>query len=293
VRTASGGWRWQPEIAFDGQASRDQDTWSFRRGEMDLRLRMAARMYLVAEDLRVTESGRAQMLAELASTGLTGQITSLADRYGLEPADLAWQETPELEGHNNSRFATYQLIVPGTDGRPALLGSLWFMLPGGRGIDVSSVVDLCVDFDAIQPAAEPATPAHIPPGLRITPGELVGFYTSAWQAATTLVLTTGVKAVEVPPAGAPRLELYIQNRHPETSGGSRVLRTLDLVDLSVFGRTRKTQLGDLSVGVTTPLGLRAEEIGSVVRRALIQMANDFGFTAADTAQILIIPSEAE
>jgi hypothetical protein len=76
-----------------------------------------------------------------------------------------------------------------------------------------------------------------------------------------------------------------KNRHPETSGGSRVLRTLDLVDLSIFGRTRKAQLGDLSIGVTTPLGLNAEEIGSLVRQALIQMANDFGFTAADTAQI--------
>jgi hypothetical protein len=89
----------------------------------------------------------------------------------------------------------------------------------------------------------------------------------------------------MPPAGPPRLELYIQNRHPELSGGPRILRTLDLVGLSVFGRTRKTYLSDLSVGVTTPLGLTAEEIGSLVRQALITMANDFGFTAADTAQL--------
>jgi hypothetical protein len=45
------------------------------------------------------------------------------------------------------------------------------------------------------------------------------------------------------------------------------------------------QLADLSVGVTTPLGLSAEEIGVISRRALIRMASDFGFTAADTAQI--------
>ena len=119
-----------------------------------------------------------------------------------------------------------------------------------------AIVDLCVDFEAIQPTSEPATPAHIPPKLQITPSELVGFFTGAWQAAKALVLTTGQKAVEVPPAGAPRLELYIRNRHPEGSGGQRVLHTQDLIDLSVFGRTRKTQLGDLSVGVTAPLGLR-------------------------------------
>lgn len=69
VPTASGGWRWEPGIAFDGEASGDQDTWSFRRGEMDLRLRLAARMFLVAEGLRVTEAGRTQMLAELAFDG--------------------------------------------------------------------------------------------------------------------------------------------------------------------------------------------------------------------------------
>lgn len=69
---------------------------------MDLRLRLAARMFLVAEGLRVTEAGRVQMLAELATTDLTGQITSLAKRYGLGSADLAWKETPELEGHTTA-----------------------------------------------------------------------------------------------------------------------------------------------------------------------------------------------
>ena len=286
VPVASGGWGWQPVIVFDSEACRDQDTGSFRRGEMDLRLRLAARMPLVAEALRVIEAGRAQMLAELPSTGLTDLIAALARRYDLESANLTWQETPEPEGTNNSRVAAYQLIVPGASGHPALLGSLWFMLPGGRATDVRAIADLCVDFAAIQPDTESDTPAEIDPELRIIPSELVSFFTSAWQATTALVLTTGEHAAEVPPAGASRLELYIQNRHPERSGGPRTLRTLDLVDLSIFGRTRKTQLGDLSVGVTTPLGLSTEKIGSLVRQALVTMANDFGFTAADTARIL-------
>ena len=171
------------------------------------------------------------------------------------------------------------------DGRPALLGSLWFTLPAGRESEVRAIVDLCVDFDAIQPAAEPATPAQIPSELQIRPGELVTFFTSGWQAAAALVLATGQKAVDLPPAGASRLELYIQNRHPEGSGGQRVLRTQDLVDLSVFGRTRKSQLRDLSVGVTTPLGPATEEIGSLVRQALVRMASDFGFTGAESTQL--------
>jgi hypothetical protein len=286
VPLVPGGWRWQPKVVFDSSASAHQDDWSFRRGEMDLRLRLAAGMLLVTEDLRITEAGRDRLLAALPATGLTALIASLARRYGLASAGLAWRETPEPEGLNNNRFAAYQLIVPGRDGRSALMGSLRFTLPGGRAIDVGVIVDLCVDFEAIQPATEPAaTPARIAPELQVTSGELAGFFSSAWPTATTLVVTTGQQAAEVPPAGPSRLELYIQNRHPAGGGGERVLRTGDLVDLSVFGRSRKSQLGDLSVGVTVPLDLDAEEIGAHVRQALKRMASDFGFTGAETAQL--------
>jgi hypothetical protein len=173
-------------------------------------------------------------------------------------------------------------VIPGATGDLALLGSLSLMLPTGRGTEVRAIADLGIDFGAIQPGI---TSAQIASGLCITPAELVTFFTSAWQSATALVLTTGKPALDLPPAGAPRLELYIQNRHPEFGSGPRILRTVDLVDLSVFGRTRKTNLGDLSVGVTAPLGLKADESRSIVRQALITMANDFGFTTADTAQI--------
>lgn len=239
----------------------------------------------VAEGLRITEAGRSRMVDELASTGLTDLVAGLAKRYSLEAAELGWQETPDPEGYNTSRSAAYQLIVPGVDNRPALLASLWLSLPLGREAEVRAIVDLCVDFEAIQPAAEPVTPAQIPSELRITSGELVRFFTSGWQAAEALLLTTGQRAADLPPSGASRSELYIQNRHPTGSDGQRVLRTQDLVDLSVFGRTRRSQLRDLSVGVTAPLGLDTGEIGSLVRQALVRMASDFGFTAAETAQL--------
>jgi hypothetical protein len=285
LRLDSGDWRWQPEFRLDSEACRDQDTWSARRGEMDLRLRLAIRMQLVAESLRITEGGRSRMLSEIASTGLTDLVAGLAKRHGLAAGDLDWLETPELEGHNNNRFAAYQLIVPGAGNRPALLGSLWLTLPSARETEVRAIVDLSVDFEAIQPTAEPATPAQIPSALRITSDELVRFFTNGWGAAETLILSTGHRADDLPPAGASRLELYIQNRHPANSGGQRILRTEDLVDLSVFGRTRSSQLRDLSVGVTAPLGPDTAEIDSRVRQALVRMASDFGFTGAESAQL--------
>jgi len=173
-------------------------------------------------------------------------------------------------------------------GRPALLGSLWFALPGGRAVDVSAIADLCVDFDAIRPQTEQTSPATIAPELRIAAGELLGFLTSGWQAAEALVLTTGQAAAEVPPAGPTRLELYIQNRRPENSGGPRVVRTLDMVDLSAFGPPRRTQLSDLSVAVTAPGGLDRQQIQAIVRDALVRMASDFGFSAAETAKFLLL-----
>ena len=45
------------KVAFDGEAGRDQDAWSVRRGEMDLRLRLAGRIPLVTEELRSTRPG--------------------------------------------------------------------------------------------------------------------------------------------------------------------------------------------------------------------------------------------
>jgi hypothetical protein len=286
VPDAGGGWRWEPQVGFDSQAYRDQDAWSSRLGEMDLRLRVASRMLVVAEDLRVTEAGRTRMLAELASTGLTDLVAGLAKRYGLEAADLGWQETPDSGGGvNNNRFAAYQLIVPGSTGRPALLGSLWLTTPAGRETEVHAIVDLYVDFEVIQATAGPATPDQIPPALQITPSELLTFLSTGWQTAEALLLASGQKAVDLPPAGPSHLELYIQNRHPEGSGGQRVLRTQDLVNLSVFGRPRRSHLRDLSVGVTAPLGLTTEAIRSLVRQALVRMASDFGFTEAETAQL--------
>jgi hypothetical protein len=81
-----------------------------------------------------------------------------------------------------------------------------------------AIVDLCVDFEPIQPTAEPATPAEIPPELQIMPRELVRLFTSGWHAA--LVPATGQSAVDLPSAGASRLELYIQNRHSAAPAAS-------------------------------------------------------------------------
>jgi hypothetical protein len=59
-----------------------------------------------------------------------------------------------------------------------------------------------------------------------------------------------------------------------------VLRTLDMVDLAVFGPTGRKQIRDLAVAVTTPLGLSQPEIDSLVVHAMQRIAENFGFTGA-------------
>ena len=119
----------------------------------------------------------------------------------------------------------------------------------------------------------------------MTPREVAAFFTSAWQAAMVLPLAGVDDLVEMPPAGPPRLEFYIQNRRPETSGGQRTLRTLDMIDMSVFGPTRRSQITDLATGVTAPVGLSVEETSALARRVITRMAEDYAFVDAETAEI--------
>lgn len=80
------------------------------------------------------------------------------------------------------------------------------------------------------------------------------------------------------PAGSPHLELYIQNEHRPHTGQSRQARTPDMIDLSDYGQPRQVPPGDLSVGVTAPIGLSEKKIETLARKALDWMTEDFGFT---------------
>ena len=157
------------------------------------------------------------------------------------------------------------------------------MLPGSYSGELSSVADMRVDFDAIKAAASPGAAAG-QDDTPLTREELIGFFIQAWTVTTAILpLAATASLLDVPPAGAPRLELHIQNERPENSGKPRPLRTFDLVDLSYYGKPRKTHYTDLSVGITTPLGLPLEQITTFVHDALARMTEDFGFTGAPSA----------
>jgi hypothetical protein len=85
-----------------------------------------------------------------------------------------------------------------------------------------------VDFDGIR-ASSSLSPDSAQDDIRLTREELIGFFTQAWDVTTTILpMAATASLLEVPPAGAPRLELHVQNERPETSGKPRTLRTFDL-----------------------------------------------------------------
>ena len=63
------------------------------------------------------------------------------------------------------------------------------------------------------------------------------------------------------------------------------MRTLDMIDFSAFGPTRKTQIIDMAIGATAPLGLSAVETNTLARQAIVRMAEDYAFIGAETADI--------
>jgi hypothetical protein len=281
VRSAGQRPVWQVEIVFDSEAVSDRDSWMANQTDRrDLRVRVAGRIPLAVEDWRITDTGRDRMLAAVEQTGINTAFNLLADRYGLGSRVSGWREVGQGDGPNNSRFASYHLTASSGGGLPAVSIFLWFALPAGLEHMLRCAVDLRVDFSALQSAADTPSPAQIPDELRVTQAELTEFFVCAWQVATmTLPLTaTTDDLIHVQPAGAPRLELYIQSERPEIGGSDRTVRTLDMVSLSSFGAPRSGQARDLSAGITAPLGLPKGQIASLVAEALDRMTTDAGFS---------------
>ncbi len=77
------------------------------------------------------------------------------------------------------------------------------------------------------------------------------------------------------------MSLYIINERSPDTGGDRTFHISDLVDLSPFGTTRKKHMSRLDIAVLGRGSLREHEARDVVRKALVRIAENAGFDAAD------------
>jgi len=285
VSGESGRRVWRPQIRFDPLASRDRTIWTGIKA--DLRVRIAVRIPWPTWALRIDSAGRRRVEAALAAPDATEVVQVLGRPRQINAGQPRWTKTSDADGRNDTWGVSYECTLDGPDGRPAIVGRALFQLPTmPTESSALTLVDVRVDFDALRPSAPGTADAAPPEQLRISVTELVSVFTCAWQVAiAVLPLAVAVDPTALAPAGAPRLELYVFNERPDTMGGDRTLRTEQMLDLTPFGATTKTNLYDLTIGVTAPLDLTGSEIEATVKAAMVRMAEDVGFTDADLATL--------
>lgn len=278
-----GGWLWKPQTAFSFDVGMTRD-WHTAGGDMmDLRLRCAATMrWADIAAFAIDGDGRRRLRAALREGPLNEVIAALAARFGLD-AGGDWDRTPEAEGYNNRRFASYRRLVPGIEGRPAL--GVWarFQLADGLRDTVVSIIDLRIDFTALPehvtgPDAPPVDPPH-----RLNPADLHHYLTAAWLAASqSLPLAATPHPDAATPAGPSRLEVHLGTERPWASPpGGRAVGLLDMLDLADWGSPPEQLSPWMSATVTTPLNLTVAEVDDLVEHTLRYLASGFGFLEPD------------
>ena len=272
-------WTWIPDLAFDPDSGGDAGSAIESQSPRDLRLRLVERMAVTLGDHRVTAAGRRHVITELAKPGMTTILTALATGRTAVPADLAWRAAEEPYGRNDSWAATYDCAINTADGQSAIRGRLQYLMPHFTSPDITSVIEAELDFDACQ--AERCI-SNAPVAQRLSLSEIVDFFTGAWVIAFNILpLAANEPTLEANPGGRPRVGLYIINERSPNTGGERTFRMEDLVDLSPFGVTTKSYLSQLDIAVLGRGSLSEHEARDVIQKALVRIAENSGFDAAD------------
>jgi len=279
-RTADGRWTWIADLAFDPNNAANADTAFNSQSALDLRLRLAAQIPFIQEEPRLTAAGRRRLTAELAEPEMTAIVSTLAAGRTGVPPDLRWRPRGDQFARNDSWGASYECAIHAADGRPAIRGTVQFLMPDlMRSQQLTSIVDIEVDFDGCQP--EPCR-SNTPVTQRVSHLEIADFFITAWRLAfDVLPLALGEATADNDPGDRPRASLYIINEHAENTGSERTFRLTDLVDLAAYGSTDKTYLSRLDIAVVGRGSLSEHDARDVVQQALVRAAEDAGFDAAD------------
>jgi len=203
----------------------------------------------------------------------------VAARSAARGADLAMSAWEMDDGGRaqSSSSAWYTAAVAGPDGRPALTVKAMINCPSTMQAVVTTAAEVQVDPAAWSEALE-AAGAH-QDDLRVTLHEVLELFVSAWTAATTvlpLALVTDPTAQLL--AGVPRVEFYLESP-TGVDGPSPDLRTF--VDFSAFGERTSDPLTQMMTALIAPVAIDEDARRIWAIRALIDMAQVFGFVNAD------------
>jgi len=258
--------------------------WTSLPETMDLRLRCQAKIeWFDTDALAIEPNRRPGLLGRLNGGRLKSIVHGLANHLRLDAETSDWERTPDSEGFNDLRFASYRLLVPGPSGLPAVGAWVRFQLPDGLQSTVYSIADVRVNFEALHSDSAGLGGSLIDPELRLTDAALHGFFTAAWETATRvlpLAATDDPGALRL--AGPSKIELQVESERPSGSGGDRIVSLPDMLDLSRFG-TPPASRGQsrMSIAVTAPSMLEDQYVAPLVAEGLKRMTAGFGFHSTD------------
>ncbi|MFE6055646.1 RNA-binding domain-containing protein [Kitasatospora sp. NPDC056446] len=267
-------WRPAPGVGFD--LPRAARNWTADVPAPELRVRALATLpWAAARELEVTPERRRTLLQALPFCPLAVAARTLSLRHGIDLPMGTWMPGP----HRNAADAvSYSSTGHSRDGAE-LTTAVMLALPNAMDSAVVSCAEVRLE-DAAAPPSAPAE-ARAPRSDRtLSVEEVEETLLAAWRTATEVLPdAVGDTSAPRPWSQPPTVLLQIATGSAHGTAPPSLDR---FVDLAPFGSSDRAPLTEMSVTVTADPQLTEEERRLLLRRALVRMAQAFGYI--DTAE---------
>lgn len=169
------------------------------------------------------------------------------------------------------------------DGKPALSAEVMLALPNTLNSSVVTCAELRIeDFAVWRDALDlTATSSSGPAWPRLTVDDLYWIFVAAWYTATeTLPAVFLADPGAARPAGPPIVELRVSAEASHDAAPGQQPTLSDFVDLSAWGTSDRDNLTEMSVTITAPTHLEPDDRQNLTHKAMVYMAEAFGFVNA-------------
>ncbi|WGD45134.1 AlbA family DNA-binding domain-containing protein [Streptomyces cathayae] len=272
VRSQTGGWRWEPAVRFSLEQTRSARRWTSQVPPPQLRLRALVTLpWTDASVLEITKARRQHLEQQLPFSALAGAVTLLSQRRGGSLPAARWQAGP----HDNSlHTASYTSVIAAPDGRPAVTAAAMITLPGVTDSAVVSCADVLAE-DAAAWAAALGGHQCVPLGFE----EVQDVLFHAWETAAELLPAVFGDPAVRRWAAPPTTELRLSAERYDDSGVTPALASF--VDFGRLGPGGRGSRQEMAVTITAEPSMRRAERQDVMRRAVVHMAQAFGYVHAE------------
>ncbi|MEU5958282.1 RNA-binding domain-containing protein [Streptomyces sp. NPDC047525] len=274
-RSGRGVWRWEPLPHFSLNQGRSAESWAAGQTPA-LRLRAVVNLpWADPGTLEITRPRRHQLEQQLPYSALAGAVTTLSRRRGTELPAAGWKRGPF---GNTARSVSYTCTISAPDCIPALKAAATLALP----TTTDSAVVACAEVLIEDPVAW-ASALGIDRGTQLCFDEVQALLLGAWETAAELLPDVVGDPAALRWAAPPTTELRMTCEQPAQNG---VLPALDrLIDLDPLGANTDGERSRMAVTITATPTLPRRERQSLMRQALVHMAQEFGYVDAEVERL--------